>query len=292
MFIFRILMDHLSQLTIVASLWLGFGELSALADAPVRVQGVAAVTKVLKAAAPQLREMGIDLKVGEECGNTQAIAALGNDEIDIALLGRMLTAEDRANYPDKAFEETKIGTQTIVLMVPRTVWQSGVRALRREQMAQLYEGRIDTWKQFGGEERSVKFYEPAHGHGIWETFASWLYGDLRKAPAVQWEVVADGLEAQNAVQFHSGAATVAAVRWADRREVYPVAIVDDSGAAIDATPANVAAGKYPLTRPAFAVVGYRPGGNRRKILEFLLSEKGQALVAGTDLLPVANVQGP
>jgi len=270
---------------ILGCVCLGFVSRFAVADTPVRVQGIAAVSRVLKSAVPQLHEMGIEVKVLEECGNTQAIAALGNSEIDIALLGRLLTAEERATYPDRTFEETKIATQTVVVLVPRTVWESGVRALKREQVAALYEGKIERWKEFGGEERSAKFFEPQHGQGVWEIFVTWLYGDVRKAPAVRWEVIPNGLDAQNAVQFHSGGAAVAAPRWADRKEVFPLAIIDDSGKTVEATPENVASGRYPMSRPAYVAVGSKAAGERRKVLEFLMSEKGQALIANSDLVP-------
>jgi phosphate transport system substrate-binding protein len=281
-----------SPFIFLATVWLGLGLFPVRADPPVRVQGVATLSRVVKAALPELRQMGIEVKIGEDCGNAQALAALANDEIDLALLGRALTAEDRANYPEKPLDELKIGAQTIVILVSRTVWESGVKALKREQIAELYEGRVETWKHFGGEDRSAKFFEPAHGQGIWEMFAGWLYGDVRKAPAVTWSIVADGAEAQNAVQFFSGGASVAAARWADHREVFPLAIVDDAGVAIEPTPANVASGKYPLSRTTYIVTGDRPAGNRRKVIEFFRSEKGQAVVAGSDLLPVGAVSGP
>lgn len=256
------------------------------------MQGIAPVTHVLKAAAAPLREQGIELKIGNDCSNAQAAAALGAGEIDLALLSRVLTAEERASYPERRFEEYQIGTQTIVLLVSREIWESGVRAVKREQVAELYEGRVSTWKAFGGEDRSTKFFEPAHGQGVWEVFAAWLYGDVRKAPAVPWEVVADGREAQTAVQFHSGAISVAAERWADRRDVFALAIIDDSGEAIEPTPANVAAGKYPLARPAYVAVGSKPTGNKRKTIEFLRSEKGQAVVLENDFLPVDALKKP
>ena len=285
-------MKSLPLRTILTTTWFSLCVLPAFGDPAVRIQGVAAVSRVIKTAIPQLREIGVEVKLGEECGNGQALAALGSDEIDMALLSRPLSAEDIAAYPSKSFEATKIGEQTIALLVPRTVWESGVHGLKKGQIADLYEGKIESWKQVGGEDRSPKFFEPAHGHGVWEIFVSWLYGDLRRAPAVQWEVVADGAEAQNAVEFNNGAITVASVRWADQKEVFPLALITDAGVAIEPSPANVAAGKYPLSRSAYIVVGNKPAGSRRKILEFLRSEKGQAIVSGTNLTPVTQAIAP
>lgn len=261
-------------------------------EGTVRVQGVGILTRVMASAAPQLRGMGIEIKIGEECGSTQAVAAMGAGEIDIALLGRALTVEEQAAYPDKHFHELQIGAHVVAVIVSRTIWESGVRALTREQVAALYEGKAPSWKQFGGEDRTPKFFEVAHGRGVWEIFATWLYGDFRKAPAVSWEVVANGAEAQNAVQFRSGAVSVAALRWADRREVFPLAIIQDAAEVVEPTAANVAAGKYPLARPVFLVLGDKPMGARRKVLEFFGSEKGQAILAENDLLPAPKLPSP
>lgn len=256
--------------------------------APIRVRGVSALSRVMKSASLPLREMGIEIKVGEDCSNALALEALGNGQIDIALLGRPLTPADRAAYPDKSFQATKLGTQTLAILIPRSIWESGVRAMKKEQIEKLYEGKAATWDEFGGEKRSIKFFEPAHGVGVWEVFATWLYGETRLAPAVKWEVVNSGADAQSAVQFFSGGCSVAAVRWADRKEVFPLAIIDDSGTPVEPTAANVEAGKYPLSRPAYAVVGVKPAANRRKVLEFLQSEKGQALMIEHDFLPVES----
>lgn len=260
--------------------------------APVRVQGVPHVAKVMRSAAALLAKQGIDIKVGEDSGNVPAITALGSGEIDIALLGRAMTAEERAAYPDKKFHEFPLGAQVIVVLVSRSVWESGVRALKKEQLMNLYEGRIKSWKELGGEDRPAKFFEPAHGRGTWEIFATWLYGDMRKAPAVPWEEVPGGAEAQTAVQFQAGSASVAPFRWADKRDAFPLALIEEDGTVIEPTPENVASGKYPLTRPAFIVTGDRPATHKRKVIEFMESAAGQEIVANNDLLPNPPAKTP
>ena len=267
----------------------GFSTEHLHADAPVRVQGVAPLTRVMKAAAPALRAQGVELKIGEECSSGQAAAALGMGAIDLALLGRAMSVGESAAYPERQFQEFAIGSHAVAVLVSRTIWESGVRALTREQITRLYEGRIESWKELGGEDRKLKFFDSAQGRGVWEIFAAWLYGDLRKAPAVAWEVLAEGSEIQTAVQFQAGAAGVAALRWADRKDVFPLALIDDAGVVTAPTTANVASGKYPLARSAFVVVGEKPTGHKRKVLEFLRSEAGQALVAEQDLLPLGAV---
>ncbi len=271
-----------------------FAATSARSDdtAPVRLQGVPHVAKVMRSAVVPLSKQGIEIKVGEDSGNVPAIAALGSGEIDIALLGRPMTAEERSGFPDKKFHEFPLGAQAIVVMVSKSVWESGVRALKKEQLMELYEGKIKSWKELGGEDLPAKFFEPAHGQGTWEIFATWLYGDMRKAPAVPWEEVPGGAEAQTAVQFQAGSASVAPFRWADKRDVFPLSLIAEDGTVIEPTPENVASGKYPLSRPAFIVTSNRPASSKRKVIEFMESAVGQQIVTNNDLLPNPPAKPP
>lgn len=273
---------------LVLSIW----ETSAAAEPAIRIQGSPVVSRVLKAAVPALREVGIEIKILEDCGSTQAAALLGAGEIDVALMTRDLTGEERAAYPEMRMEDNQIGTQVVAILISRTMWESGVRALTKQQVADLYENRIKNWKELGGEERPIKFFEMAHGRGIWEMFANWLYGEARKAPAVKWETVAQGSDARDSVSFNSGGVSIASLQWADGKEVFALGTREEGGPAITPTMANIAAGKYPLARPVIAVFANKPTGNKKKLLEFLLGEKGQALVSKNELLSLAEVKKP
>ncbi len=72
----------------------------------------------------------------------------------------------------------------VTVVVARTVWESGVHALKREQILGFYENKTRSWKEVGGEDRPMIFFDPAHERGTWEIFAAWLYGDIQRAPAV------------------------------------------------------------------------------------------------------------
>lgn len=49
-----------------------------------------------------------------------------------------MSGEDRALAPEKPFVEVQIATQATALLVSRDVWASGVRALSKEQVRQIY----------------------------------------------------------------------------------------------------------------------------------------------------------
>ena len=260
-----------------------------LADPPIRVQATPALMALAKDLVRPLREEGIEIKVLEEGGNGQVIAALGEGEIDAALISRPLNVDERFGYPARHFVEKTLGTQAVAVVVSRSVWDSGVHALKREQILEAYENHVRSWKELGGEDRPLLFFEPAHDRGPWEIFASWLYGDIHKAPAVAWQVVADGSDTQTTLQFASGGISVAGIHWADRKDVFPLTLIDDSGKPLEPTLANIASGVYPLTRPVIIAFNSDPTTDKRKFLEFLLSEKGQSIVGAHDFLPQSSL---
>jgi phosphate transport system substrate-binding protein len=259
---------------------------------PLQLQCTPSLVPLAKDLVHPLHDAGIEIAIVPEAGNAQVATALGAEQIDVALLTRPLTIDERVSNPQLHFSETTIGMQVVAMVVSRLVWEGGVQALKREQIMGLYENKIRNWKEVGGEERPTQFFEPAHDKGPWEIFAKWVYGDVHKAPAVTWQIVADGADTQSALQFASGAISVAALRWADRKDVFPIALIDDSGKTVQPTIANMRDGSYPLMRPLVAVFPREPAAEKRKLLGFLMGEKGQQIVAAHDYVPEASIKAP
>ena len=258
----------------------------------IKIEATPSLADFAKDIVTPLREHGIEVKLVQEMGNTQVIAALGTGEIDAALLTRSIKTEERAEYPARQFVEITLGTHAVAMVVSRLVWESGMRALTRDQIINLYERKVRNWKDLGGEDRPLNFFEPAHERGPWEIFAMWLYGDTRKAPGVQWQPVADGPDTQTALQFSSGAISVASLRWIDHRDVFPLAVSDGSGKPIEPTKANIASGIYPLMRPVILALADEPATKKKKLVEFLLSDKGQEIVTAHDFVSQAALKAP
>ena len=265
--------------------------LTARADAEsFKMQGSPVLAHVMVAVAPLLREQGIEIKVWVEGSSTLAAAVMGEGQVDFALMTRPLNAADRAHYPQKEMKDFKIGMQAVALIVPRDVWESGVHALTKAQVLGIYEGTIKNWKQVGGADLPIKFFNSERGRGVWELFATWLYGETRKAPVGNFPITVDGEDARNTVSFTAGGMGMAQLNWIDGKTIYGLAIKEESGPAVEPTIANAVAGKYPLARPAIVAVGERPVGAKKKVIDFLLSPVGQEIVGKSDLIPLKNLE--
>ena len=264
--------------------------LTARADAETfKMQGSPVLAHVMIAADPPLREQGIQIKVWVEGSSTLAANVMGEGQVDFALMTRMLTATDRAHFPGRELKDYMIGLQAVALIVPRDVWDGGVHALTKAQMLGIYEGTIRNWKELGGPDLPIKFFNSERGRGVWELFATWLYGETRKAPVGKFPITVDGEDARNTIHFTAGGLGLAQFNWIDGKEIFGLAITGDDGKLIEPTIPNAASGKYPLARPAVVAVGEKPVGEKKKVIDFLLSPAGQDIVEKSDLIPLKNL---
>jgi ABC-type phosphate transport system substrate-binding protein len=61
--------------------------------------------------------------------------------------------------------------------------------------------------------------------------------------------------------------------------IHALGIKQEDGTVIEPTPANIANGRYELSRPLYIVTGKTPTGKVRKFIEYMTGEKGQGAVA-------------
>lgn len=245
-----------------------------------------AVGQVLATILPAMREAGVEARISGEASSAMAIQLLAGGQAEAVFTIRPMSGEDRAIAPEKPFTEVQIATQATAVIVSRDVWEGGVRALSKEQLRKIYEREVTNWKAVGGPDREIKFFNYQHGLGVWEQFAQWIYGEIRRAPLGKFETVVSGEDARNTVEFNGGSMSLAATRWADGKEVFAVALQGDSGPAVEPALERLADRSYPLARPVLVAFSEKPTGMRQRLVDFLLSPKCQEMLGRNGLIPV------
>src|SRR5881392_1193301 len=168
---------------IVVSMLLIGAATATFAASRLRVNGSTTVNPVAAEAAEVLRaQKNLDITVDTQGGSSGGIAGVGDGSIDVGMSSKPLSDDDRKKYPAVAFVATEIGRDAVAIVVSDDVWKGGVRVLSRNQIRDIYEQRITNWKQVGGRDRAIVFFNKEPGRGTWEVFAHWLYGDPKAAP--------------------------------------------------------------------------------------------------------------
>ena len=264
---------HLALLTALLVAPLGAGA------AVLKINGSTTVTLPVAEAAEILRaEKKLEITVDTQGGSSGGISMLADGQVEIGMSSKHVGDADRAKFPKVQFVETHIGEDAVALIVSKDVWEGGVKNLTKEQVRSLYEGKVSNWKQIGGPDQRVAFFNKEPGRGTWEVFTHWLYGDSKKAPQVSLPEVGGNEETRNKVASTRGAISQLSASWADGKTVFALGIRSDSGDTIRPTPAKIANHTYPMSRPLFLLTNGAPKAEAKNFIDFLLSLRGQELV--------------
>jgi phosphate transport system substrate-binding protein len=246
---------------------------------PLKINGSTTVNLPVAEAAEILRaEQKLDIRVDTQGGSSGGISMLADGLVQIGMSSKPVSDDDRAKYPEVAFKEIQIGEDAVALIVSRDVWDGGVKALTKQQIKDIYESRITNWQQVGGKPQRIAFFNKEAGRGTWEVFVHWAYGSPAAAPEVSFPEVGGNEETRNKVASTRGALSQLSSSWADGRRVCALGIKGDDGRVIQPSNDNIESGAYPLSRPLFLLTKGEPTGAAKMLVEFMLSERGQALV--------------
>ena len=245
----------------------------------VKVAGAPTVSPPLKDAAVLLKkEQNITLEISTEGGSsTWGLSALGIGDTDIAMCSRIITAEDRAQFPSVNFTEIYFGEETATLVVSDDVWDSGVRMISKAQAKSIYEGKIRNWKDLGGPDRQIAGYSAEQGREVWSCYIQWIYEDSTKTRPNRFAVVTSDEDARSSMELTPGSIAQVSMTFAENKKLHQLALKDGDNL-IQPNVATVAAHKYPMSRPLYLVVRNRPLGTVKTVVEFMLSDRGQELV--------------
>src|SRR5258706_5753042 len=202
------------------------------ASGPLRVNGSTTVNPVAAEAAEILRaEKKMAISIDVQGGSSGGIAGVGDGSIDVGMSSKPIADDDRRKYPAVNFVATEIGRDAVALIVSADVFKGGVHALTKQQVQDIYEGRITNWKEVGGPDRKIVFFNKEPGRGTWEVFAHWLYGDPKKAAEVSHPEVGGNEEARNKVKSTKGAITQLSASWATGK-VHALSLKLDDGSLV------------------------------------------------------------
>jgi phosphate transport system substrate-binding protein len=264
---------------------------SASAGQVLKINGSTTVNLPVAEAAEILRaEKRMRIQVDTQGGSAGGISALGDEQVQIGMSSKNLAESDRAKYPQVSIQEIHIGEDAVALIVSKDVWDGGVKEITKQQAKDIYEGKIKNWKDLGGPDRRIAFFNKEPGRGTWEVFAHWLYGNPKQAPQVNFPEVGGNEETRSKVASTRGALSQLSSSWADGKKVFALGLKDESGAVILPTNDNIATRKYPMSRPLFLLTAGEPTGNVKTFVDFMLSERGQQLVRKHGYLALADLK--
>ena len=220
------------------------------------------------------RDVNIIVNAG---GSGVGINQLGEGKIEIGMASRDLTKSEISKFPNVRFVVHVIGKDAVVPVISSEIFDSGVQALTLAQIAGIYKGEINNWKEVGGPDREILAVDKEKSRGTRHVFMAAIMGDKEAdAPGADL-VLGSKNEEQTAITQSNAAMGMLSHAWLND-DVKGLSIIMPDGTVVSPTLENIVNGKYPIARELHLLTNGMPQGNTQKFIAYILSEAGQKIV--------------
>jgi phosphate transport system substrate-binding protein len=228
-------------------------------------------------------------------GSGTGIAALFNNTVDLANASRGIKSEEieRARAIGNEPIEFVVARDAIAIVVHP---DNPVNALTLPQLSDIYSGKINNWRELGGDDRPIVRLSRETNSG---THVYFLEVVLRLGQPDN-----KTLFATNTLLLPSSEGIIHEVRHNPNAIGYDglgyvphdlkvLAISETTGGVyINPSIETVNAGKYPIARDLYIYTIGQPEGAVKEYLDWILSEEGQQIVADLGFVPIGKKHYP
>lgn len=249
------------------------------ANTTITVSGSTSVTNVMEVVAETYsKETGIDVEV-QGTGSSAGVRAANDGTSMIGMASR-----------EVARKEVTADTDLIVMardgIAVAVNNSNSVKGLTKDQIAKIYRGETKNWKEVGGDDKPIVVVTRDTASGTRAAFEDILKLQ-RKINGMKVSTITQ------TAQVGNGNGMVKTIVANNEFAIGFISLgsVDDSltALAVDgvaATDANIVADKYKIARPFVLLVKKDAAKEARDFIAYILSDKGQSIVASEGYIPV------
>ncbi len=242
-------------------------------DTTIAISGSTSVGPLVELEEEEFEANNQDVTIEiNQTGSSSGIKDTISGTTEIGMSSRELTDEESKNL-----KEVTIAVDGIGVVVNKN---NPVKNLTLEQIKDIFTGKITNWSEVGGEDKEIVVVSREEGSGTRTAFQEILNYSTEDT-------------VKNAIVNNSTGATKVMVEENDNAIGYmSIGYIDDSIESVnvdgvEATADNVKSGEYKIQRPFLLV--YKEGAlseEGQEFIDFILSDKGQAIVAEENLVTV------
>jgi phosphate transport system substrate-binding protein len=202
-------------------------------------------------------------------GSGTGIKALIDGTTNIATSSREAKDKEMASGKEKNVILTghKIALDGIVPVVHPSM---KINDITIEQLRDIYNGKLQSWKELGGPDRPISTVSRDTSSGTYEVWEEKvLKGDKVRADAL---LVASNGQAVQTVSKNKYAIGYIGIGYIDK-SVKALTVNGKS-----ASPKTIRDNSWPIARPLFMYTNGTPSGIVAKFIDFMLSKEGQKIV--------------
>lgn len=213
-------------------------------------------------------------------GSGNGIKALTDGLCQVAMSSRDMKANEKALAESKNVKPVRIAV-AVDALVPVVHPSNGVKDLSREQLADIYMGKIKNWKEVGGADARIVVISRDTSSGTYETWEEMVMKKQKVAPSALLQA-SNGAVVQT-VSKNKNAIGYIGFGYLDKS----VKKLNVGG--MEATPATALSRQWPIARELYVFTNGEPQGAVKDFIAFLVDpKKGQKLVQEVGFIPLEN----
>ena len=211
-------------------------------------------------------------------GSGVGIAALMENTTDIAMASRRIKFGEKMKFAEAGLEarEVIVAYDALAVVVNPS---NPVTQLTREQLEDIFRGKITNWKEVGGEDRKIVVYSRETSSGTYEFFKESVLDNKNYMSSATGAIIQSVKQTKGAIGY-IGLAYL-------NRYVKPLAVSYDGGEHYAVPSVETAAdGSYPIVRPLYYYYDAAKEQTVSSFISYALSPVGQKSVLEQGFVPV------
>ena len=249
-----------------------------------RIKGSDTVLPVAQQTAERFMNQHPDARVTVTGGGTGVgISALMDNTTDIAMASRPIKFSEKMKIKAAGEEvnEVIVAYDALAVVVHPS---NPVKQLTRQQLEDIFRGKITNWKQVGGDNRKIVVYSRETSSGTYEFFKESVLKN-KNYMASSLSMPATGAIIQSVSQTKGAIGYVGLAYLSDR--VKPIAVSYDEGKHyVLPTMENGTKRQYPVVRPLYYYYNVSDKAKVSPFIEYVLSPAGQNIIKKGGYIPV------
>ena len=215
-------------------------------------------------------------------GSGVGIAALIDGSTDIAQSSRKMKFDEKQKMSDagKSAREVVVAYDALAVIVNPA---NKVSQLTRQQLEDIFTGKITNWKAVGGEDMKIVVYSRETSSGTYEFFKEHVLKNKNYMSSVL-SMPATGAIIQSVKQTKGAIAYVGMAYL--NTEVKALKVSFDGKNFVEPTVANAKNNTYPIVRPLLYYYNAAKEKQVKPFIDYVLSTEGQKIVEETGYITV------
>ncbi|MZH03106.1 MAG: phosphate ABC transporter substrate-binding protein [Nitrospinae bacterium] len=259
-----------------------------VADSGTRIQivGSTTVLPVASRSAQKFMESSSSRILVNAGGSGVGIHSVVRGSADIGMASRGISQDEKKRYEKSNLKIHPVGLDAVACVVSSEIYQAGVQHLTASQIANIYLGKIRSWKEVGGPDRKIVVVDKERHRGTRHVFMQYVFGNASQRTPGTILVTGSNNEEQAKIAQSDSAIGMLSFNWINE-DVKAVALLDQ-GKEVLPTWKAVRKGTYPIVRKLNFITAGKPKGEVKAFIDFVKGPEGQKIVEESGYIPIES----